>query len=280
MKFSMRALAFCGFVLLSGCANLQEVQDFTSESAKLSSYTVMVDYTINAYARTEPYLLPKIREREAAAEKMRKASRNDLISLQKAAASYMATLARLSGANAFSVDANIDKLSKSISNSPEFGVSDATVGAYSALLHKVSKWVLAKVQEDAVKQMINDGGDDFEKVVSGMGDVVRMMRKIHDNERKTVVGSLEMMIATTKVTSENYLVLALAQDRLSEKRDYYAKTDAIYEEAAKGIEHIKAGHHLMATNLTKLDSKEVREKLKQLRDDIKTVRDKLSASGI
>lgn len=277
----LRAAIFAYIILFLGaCSNLQEVRDFTSESAQLSGYTGIIDYTLGGYARSEAYLLPDIRATEKTANGTYQASRESLIGLHKLSSAYMTTLAKLAGADTFNIDTSVDKLAKSIKESPDFGIQSVTVDAYVNLVHTLSKWVLAGVQEKAVRHMIQDGGKDFEKIISGMGDVVRILRKVHDNERKTVLNSLETMILTTKTTPENYLVLALAQDRLNEKRAYYAKGDALYVAAAKGIKDIEDGHHIMAENLNRLDAKEVRDKLKQLRDDIKNVHDTLTMAGV
>lgn len=277
----LRAIICSSIVIsLGACSNLQEVRDFTSESAQLSGYTGIIDYTLGGYERSEAYLLPEIRATEKATEANRQASRESLLGLQKISEAYMTTLAKLAGADTFNIDTGVNKLATSIKASPDFGVQSATVDAYANLVHTVSKWVLEGAQEQAVRHMIRDGGEDFEKVIAGMSNVVRILHKVHENERRTVLDSLETMIMTTKATSENYLILALAQDRLKEKRAYYAKGDALYLAAAKGIQDIEEGHHLMAENLSRLDGKEVRDKLKQLRDDIKNVHDTLTMAGV
>lgn len=276
----LRAAIFAYIIFFLGaCSNLQEVRDFTSEGAQLSGYTKIVNYTLKGYARSEPYFHTDIRAAEKSADATRQASRESLLSLYKLSSAYMTTLSKLAGKDTFNIDTSEGKLTKSIKEAPDLGVQSVTVDAYANLVHTLSKWALAGVQEKAVCDMIRDGGNDFEKIISGMGDVVRILRKIHDNERKTVINSLETMILTTKNTSENYLLLALAQDRLSEKRALYAKGDALYDAAAKGIKDIQEGHHLMAENLNRLGSKEVRNRLKQLRDDMKNIKNTLSMVG-
>lgn len=270
----------CAVSLLGACTHLQDVRDFASESANLSAYPQAVDYTFEGYARSEPFLLPDNRDAEKANAAARQASRDSLIGLYKLSSAYMTTLAKLAGADTFNTGANIDKLAKAIKEAPSLGVQPATVDAYTKLVHILSKWALEAAQEKAVQQMVREGGDDFEKVISGMGDVVRILRKIHDNEQKTVINNLDMMIQTTPQTPGNYLALALARDRLAQKRADYARGDALYVEAAKGIKAIQDGHRVMTDNLDRLDAKEVADRLRQLRDDIKSVRQALARAGM
>lgn len=277
----IRAIVFAGATaLLGACSNMQEVRDFSSESARLAGYTGVVDYTLGGYGRSEAYLLPDIRESEKKADAARQGVRDSWLGLHKITSAYMTTLARLAGADTFSIDASVGKLGTSIKESPAMGLNGETVDAYGNLVHIVSKWMLSGVQQQAVKKFIREGGGDFEQVVTGMGDVVRILRKIHDNEKKTVLHSLEVMIATTRDTPENYLILALARDRLNEKRAFYARNEALYETAAKGIQAVRDGHHTLYENLDRLDAREVLDRLKKFRQDIESVRGTLAQAGM
>ncbi|MCX7146236.1 MAG: hypothetical protein NT042_08555 [Sulfuritalea sp.] len=269
----------CLGVSLGACVHLQEVRDFASESAKLSGYTGVIDHTLGGYARSEPYLIDDVRATEKKADQARQASRESLLSLHNVAAVYMTTLAKLAGEDAFSVDTGIDKVAKSIKAAPEFKIEQPTVDAYAKLVQIVAKWVSEAAQEKAVKAMVQDGKDNFDKVLTGMADIVRILGKIHENEQRSVLDGLDSMISTTPATPGNYLTLALARDQLNQKRIEYNKANALYVEAAKGIKAIQEGHRTLAENLDRLDAKDVTDRLKKLRDDIKNVRAALASAG-
>lgn len=280
MRIFRSAAIALSLLSLGACVHLDEVREFAGESAQLSGYTGVVEHTLGAYARAEPYLVEDVRIAEKIASDQRQASRDTLISLHKVASAYMTTLAKLAGEGSFNTDTGIDKVAKSITAAPELGVSSATVNAYATLVHKIAGWASEVAQETAVRKMIVDGKDDIESVLGGLADVARILDKIHQNEKRSVLDGLETMIATTPATPNNYLIIALARDQLNQKRVEYAKADAIFAKSAKGIADVREGFATLAKNIDRLDAKDVRDHLVQLRTDIKNIRNALSSAGI
>lgn len=270
--FHTRLLAALGCVLaLAGCANLQEVRDFAGESAKFSAYTELTTRFRDTYQREQPYLSGAADQLAQANDKRRQEAYQDLLAIHRNVATYLQTLATLAGDRTFDLTPGIDAVGKGIKAHPDLGLDGRQVDAYAGLAKIVSRWTTMAAQEKAVADMVRAGDPHLQALLDGMATLVGYYRKTHENERKTVLGFLEVETLLPK----DRLLTALGKAELLAKSREYQASEAQYAEAEKGIRRIQAGHKALVENLDRLSAAEAKALLQQFARDIKTIRGNL-----
>lgn len=262
---------------LSGCANLKEVRDFTKESAKLAAYTELTNRFVSTSDRQQAY---DFNAATTAAnlenDKERKAAKDTLLGLHKIASNYMKTLAQLAGEDTFVLDKEIEVISTSLKAFPNLGVKQDQIDAATKVVKVVVQWALAAAQEKAVKQMLNEGGPDAQKVLDGLVTVAVSYKGVFENEKATILEPLNLYTAVPPDgTAKDKMLWSIAREARRAKAIEYEALSANYKSSLDGLRAVAAGHEQMRGNIDKLDSYQVKAILKKLKDDVQTARESL-----
>lgn len=274
--FPIRLLATLGLALaVAGCANLQEVRDFAGESAKLSANTELTTRFRDTYQREQPYLSGAADQQAQANDKRRQEAYQDLLAIHRNVTAYLQTLATLAGDKTFDLSPGIDAIGKGIKAYPDLGLDSRQVDAYAGLAKIVGQWATSAAQDRAVRDMVREGDPHLQVLLEGMATLVGYYRKTNENERKSVLGFLEVETLLPK----DRLLAALGKAHLQAKTREYQAVEAQYAEVDKGIRRIQAGHKALAENADRLSAEEARVLLQRFAKDIKTVRSTLQVLG-
>lgn len=270
MKFLQVVTTFALVVLLHGCTNLKEVQDFAGQSAKLSGHTELTTRFRDTYYREQPYLSGEADRLAQENDASRKAAYQDLLKIHQTVTVYMQTLATLAGDKSFDVSTDINSLSSGISAHPAFGIDDTQVDAISGLAKIITKWATSAYQQRAVRKFIQEGDKPLQTALSGMEKLVDYYQKTNDNEWKTINGLLELELSFANQPDSN-LLATLARAHLQAKTSEYQLADQKYLETKQGIQTIANGHRLLVENLDKLSRQEIKDSLRQFSKDVKAI---------
>ena len=267
----------CAVTALNGCTSLQEVREYAGESAKFAGYKELTTHFRDTFAREAPYLSGNALDIAEANDRKRQEAYGDLIRVHDTLALYMMTLAKLAGETTFDLSQGIDATAGQIKAHPELGIDAAQVGAISNLTKLISKWALSAYQQDAVRDMINDGQAPLQTSLDGMRTLLRLYRKTHDNERKGVLGLFETEFALGKLQPKDPLLSALSRVHYQDKKAEYDAAERRFDTAEKGIERIAAGHTQLYRGVDRLSAREVKDALADVAKDIKALRKQLQA---
>ncbi|SDD94548.1 hypothetical protein SAMN05192589_110177 [Paracidovorax valerianellae] len=142
--------------VLQGCANLTAVREFGKSAAEVTSY-VDAGKAYQESARTiQPYLtsspvegdLPDARQRQVVAAN----------ALQQTLVGYFSTLAKLAGEDSFTLEKELEAISKGLQSLPPGTLDADTAEGAIALGKTLQRFVLARAQSDAVKDLVTEGG--------------------------------------------------------------------------------------------------------------------------
>lgn len=257
---------------LAACVNLKEVRDFAGESGRLSAYTELTTRFRDTYERERPYLSGDNLSGEAKNDTGRKEVYPDLIKVHDRVSLYLKTLAKLAGDETFDLSKQIGAVADGIKANSSFGLEEKHVKAYSDLGMIAAKWITSAYQQSAVREMVREGDGQLQVLLSGMGDLVRLYRKTHIQEKKTVLGFFDIEVPFLD-TSQDQLLRVLTQAHVQAKEKEYATAEAKYDEVAKGIQKIAEGHSVLFRNVNTLDLDEVKAQMGNISKDIKAVRE-------
>lgn len=272
---ALRCLAACALSLaVSGCVNLKVVRDFAGESARLSEYTELTTRFRDTYERERPYVSGEAERLAQANDRERKAAYRDLLAVHRTVARYMATLGTLAGDRTFDLSKNLDAAASDIKAHADFGLGPKQVDACSNLAKVVAKWLTSDRQEKTVRAMIREGDPPLQDLLEGMSALVEHYRRTDANERKSVLGLLEMELPFAD-TPKDHLLATLAKAHLQAKTREYELAEARYGEAERGLRSIREGHRKLVENAERLSSDEARAVIERFTKDIQTIRKNL-----
>jgi hypothetical protein len=273
-KTVLIALAVSG---IAGCVSLEEVRDYAGESARLAAYTELTTRFRDTYERERPYVFGPVDSAARENDRKRKAAYRDLMRIHTTVVRYMQTLGRLAGDETLDLTTELEALSGGIARYPQLGIDEQKVDAVSNVARIVSRWVMGAVQLRSVQEMVREGDPHMQQVLEGMAALVRVERRTHENERRTVLGFLESEIPFAD-TPQDRLLAALARAHLLEKTREYDAVEPKYAAAERAITRIAEGHHALAKNVDRLSLTETRELVKACVKDLRAVRDSLKAA--
>jgi len=181
---------------------------------------------------------------------------------------YMQTLASLAGENAFDLSKEIDSLSGGIKAYPDFGIDSKHVDAVAGIAKVIARRITSAYQESAVQDMVEEGNEPLQKTLEGVEALVHCYKKTNENERKSVLGFLEVEIPFAD-NSKDRLLKILARAHVQAKTAEYKNVELKYDEAEKGIKSIADGHRILFENIDKLSNEEVKHNQTSLTKTIK-----------
>ena len=268
MKRLVPILLIAGF--LSACANLKEVRDFAAESAKFSTYSDLTTRFRDTTERERPYLMGANLAQEETTDKARKEVYPELLKIHQRVSLYFKTLAKLAGDETFDMSREVATVGDTLKQHPPFGIETKHVDSYSSIGKIVSKWITSGYQQSAVREMVRKGDPDIQVLLGGMGDLVRLYRKTHAQEKSIVLGFFEVEIPL-RTGPEDALLAALAKTHAQSKIMEYRLVESKYDDAESGITKIMHGHKALVDNVNNVSASDVTTLLQGISNDIRVL---------
>lgn len=256
--------------ILSACANLKEVRDFATESAKFSTYTDLSTRFRDTTDRARPYLTGDNLAQEEATDKGRKEVYPELLKIHERVALYFKTLAKLAGDETFDLSHEVATVGDTLKQHPAFGIEPKHVDSYSSIGNTVSKWITTGYQQSAVREMVREGEPKIQILLGGMGDLVRLYRKTHTQEKRIVLGFFEAELPFRN-SPQDALLAALARTHVQSKAMEYRLVESKYDDAERGIRKIMQGHRALVDNVNNISATDVKTLLQGTSNDIRVL---------
>lgn len=254
-------------VLLQGCANLESVREFGKTAAELSSFPDAGKAYQESARVIKPYLAvePVLANRAEVREEQVKDAR----AVQATLAAYFATLAKLAGEDMFSLDKELDGISKGLQALPSGLIDAETANAAVTLAKTLQKYVLARAQAKAVRELVQEGGPPAMRILDRLQTVATSWHGSLANDQKTI-GNTLAVLGMARDTPP--LLGILAKTRQMEVDETYRASLKRIDTAKAALGKIKEAHTVMETNLDRLDSQQVQVLLKQAVADMKSIK--------
>jgi len=267
-------------LMLGGCASngpvsLAEVRDFADASASLGGYGELSRRYRDTYEREQPYLSPAADRIAKENDARRHAVYKDFVSIQKSLVLYMQTLGVLAGDARYDLSERIDDLGNALGASPESGLQQRHVVAYTSLTRLLTRVIASGYQNRSVDTMVRDGDADVQLLLEAMISLTRLYAKTNENEKKTVLGIFDVEIPFSTRSADRMLV-TLAKVHYLNKSTEYKLVDKRYDAALQGLSKVALGHQKMREHVNALRSEEVRKLLASYGRDLRKLRDSLS----
>jgi hypothetical protein len=168
----------------------------------------------------------------------------------------------------------LDAIAKGVQSLPAGAIDADTAASAIALSKTLSKYILARTQASAVKELVTEGGPDAMRLVARLESVATSWRGALDNDSRTVGNTISALAAARDTPP---LVSMLARDRLAQHQQNYSQALQRLDTAITALRKIRTAHDAMATNLNSLDSKELHSLLKEAVADLKAAKKSLDA---
>lgn len=291
LKLPTTVLLSLGLLAAAGCANLGVVRDFADSSAKLTSYKGVTARYVTSADRQLEDLPPQARHEETRKVLLElkdttTKQKDTLLKLHAATTGYMAALAGLAGKDAYSISAEIDKVSGSIAAFDELGINAEHVQAYGNIVEKVADWAMAAQQAKDVKRMVKENGEDMDKLLEAMefategyGRVLKQEATASEAlaEDRAFVWNEKMPGDTNSLTVERREVLgALLRKTSAAEKAEQSKALEAQKAAAAGLNEVRVAHRKMVDNVDRLNAKDIQALLKKATSDLKAIRDDIA----
>lgn len=243
----MKHLTACAALLLSqllpGCAGLPtaapepaQVRALAAGEQALPAFGELALRHRDSYARLRPYLSPQQDASEQVLDRQRRAMHADVALIQRGVSLYLQALGRLAGQEYLALDNEIKAAGSAIRAWPDSGIVDRDVAAYTVVLRLLARLQGEAGQRAQLAQVLREGDDAVQTLLSTLASLLRLYDKAGDNERDIVLGQLEMDLAFADTPQQRLLVVlarTLQQSKTEEYRLY-------------GLRHTLAGQQLAA----------------------------------
>lgn len=263
----------CAFTL-AGCAatpppttSLAEVRTFADNAASLEGYPELARRYRDTYERERPYLSPAAEKLARANDVRRRAVYADFVNVQKTVVRYMQTLSLLAGDARYDLAPRLDEVDTNLKAGTESGLGPRHATAYIGLTRLLARMVGSNYQQRSVGALVREGDADLQTLLDGMITLTRLYAKTSDNEKKTVLGLLDVEIASAPRGTDR-LLLVLAKVHQQDKTAEYKLQDKRYELAAQGLAKVAQGHKKLRENLDHLGSADTRAMLAGYASDV------------
>ena len=276
----------CSALVAGGCSNLGAVREFAASSARMTDYRAATDHYLDSADRQLAELpatgrFDGTREQLQALKQVTARDKATLLGLHATTTGYMRALARLAGADAYSVSSEIGKVARAIETSEALGIDEDHVDAYANIARRVSDWALAARQARDVRHLVTENGADMDKLLEAMqrateayGIVLEQEIAAYDAlaDYRRAVWAAELP-GDAALTPERREVIATLLRR-SELSDREAQRQArkAQRAAARGLERVRRAHADMLRNVDRLDADQVQDLLRAAADDLKSIR--------
>lgn len=251
--------------LLAGCASQQPsqaVSDFAAEAAKLSEFTALTTRYRDTYQREQPYLTAAADARERPVDAGRRGAAADFASVGHGVTLYMQTLARLADGGTYDFSPQIKNTATAIKAWPDSGLSSGHVNAYSRLAQLLARLATRPRQEQAVRQLLAEGGPAAQELLDAMVVLVRNYDNSNDDERRIVLGYFEAAIPFAD-TPRDRLLATLAKAHQQDKTAQYGVVDRRYALLQTRLATIANSHRQLLADSARLDDGTAQAALRQ-----------------
>ena len=264
---------------IGGCAttaqpSLVEVRAFADASASLGGYAELAHRYRDTYQRERPYLSPAADQLARANDARRQAVYDDFVNLQKALVRYMQTLALLAADARYDLGPRIDDIGTGLKTGADSGLTARQITAYTGLTRLLARVVASGYQQRTVDAMVRDGDADVQDLLDAMITLTRLYAKTSENEKKTVLGTLELALASAPRGTDS-LLLILARVHLQNKTVEYQLIDKRDALAMQGLVKVAQGHRTLRDNLHQLTRDDTRAMLASYAQDLRIIHDGL-----
>ncbi|HQQ69568.1 MAG TPA: hypothetical protein PLL92_04545 [Alicycliphilus sp.] len=291
-------------VILTACANLNAVRDFSKESAQLAAYRDATEKMVANPAellRQAPAVatFEQDRARLKIQAEERARLRDSMLKMHNVVAGYMAALAKLAGDETFSFTSSINEVKGALVESTQFGINADTVKTYASLVTTVSNWLTAAIQAKQVRTMVSKNGEAMDRMLAGLEDVSLSVAGILQQDRQILLNYRDFYedgfkfdfgpeqpppnnLSTTQLSNyeeqRNVAIRRREAARILVERSNAAMVATQQEAvdsanaAVSGVRTVRQGHNDMRRNVEQLTSEQLTTKLRQLIGDLQDVR--------
>lgn len=268
--------------LLGGCAStghvsLTEVRAFADASVSLGGYAELSRRYRDTYEREQPYLSASADKVARINDAKRRVVYNDFVSVQKAVVLYMQTLSLLAGDARYDLGTRFDELSTGLKANTESGLTQRHATAYIGLTRLLTRVAASGYQQRSVDALVRDGDADIQTLLEAMMTLTRLYVKTNDNEKKTVLGLLDVELQTAPRGTDR-LLLVLARVHQQDKTAEFKLLDRRYDLAIQGLTRVALGHQRLRENLHQLTREDVRVMVSGYANDIRVMYEGLVAN--
>jgi hypothetical protein len=274
-----------------GCANLGAVRSFAATSSQLTGYREVTErYVASADRQLANLPAGKLYEPNRkdllALKHSSEQQKDSLLKLHNTATGYMSALAELAGEDAYSLSADIDKVSGAITAAPELGIGAEDVAAYGKIAQLVSSWIVAARQARDVKAMLKTYGDDMDRLLGAMQRASRSYEGVLRQEQAASNSIQLVRLAAWKQPksgdglldeARRDAIVAMSNQAYAGIAEQQAKALQAATAASQGLAQVRSGHAAMLKDADRLKSKQLQALLKQAVADMKSVRAQLDA---
>lgn len=273
-------------VLLTGCANLESVRDFSKQSASLTSGPEAIDYWANWDKRSQRYnaivgKLPPINNVLAKGptgplSPPTKEQVQAIKALQSVLSAYMSKLGALAEDDLVDISKQVDGLVENLNNLPSNNPDEKKKAndAYGEII-KLVKLPLDAYRHRKVKQLIVENDTNIQALTKGLSVAMGSVAKFADAERQSVLTWYEITTGDYPSPPSFANAYQWEKDRKSIIESHESKAAAIsaYE---KSLVTIGSLHSEMAKNLSAFNTQSFKilaSSLKDARSEIIAARD-------
>lgn len=243
----LRATVLLIVTFLAGCANLQGVQNFARSYDKLAAYPELTQNFVDTYAREQPYLPSASDAVARETDQKRQAAQADLLKIHAIVGQYMSTLGKMAGDTTFETHSADSAVSTAVQEHPELGLNALYLEALSRLSTLTARWAIEQLQVNAVRDMIRDGHDSFQTILTGMKSIIRLYRKTAENEKKNFTNFFEVELMMID-PAQNRLLVSLARAHSLQQVRSYDQVIGRCQTLEKTIDAMVAYHAFLADN--------------------------------
>ena len=271
-KINFFALSIFGAILLllSGCADLKGIRQFSEISADSAGYTALsIDYvkTLERKKRfQEPSHYPELDE----VIKRRKEQQPALLGLHKGVQEYMTAIGALAADELVSYNNALDSFSNNIKSAKI--IDDKGVDAFSALTKLIAKAATDAYRQDKLNQIIGESNADFQILITSMSKIVG---EDYVASLKNEADAVDQFYQEIIVIAENAPPQQASIELLKESQQ--VKKDAIEAKKqsclayAKLLKNIGKGHELLFQNREQLTAQQFLNTLQGYSNEIKAL---------
>ncbi|MFN9030241.1 MAG: hypothetical protein ACK54C_02380 [Betaproteobacteria bacterium] len=258
-------------IVLSGCANLDAVRNFAQSSSALTSYpdagAAYVESGRQWTLLPAPAPLPDGRKPVTLEERQQQVSAS--LKLQSALSSYFAVMAKLAGADAFTLDNELTSVASGLKGLPGQADNAAMIDTANNLLKLAVKYALMPVQQSSVRALVSEGGPPAMSLVDHLDRLAGDWQSQMVQDDTSMKNFLSLMAATKDA---NKSVEFLLSDRSQQFTVHAGTRQQRVASVRAGLKTIKSGHEAMVRDIDRLDGSQLQALLKQAVADLKQVR--------
>ncbi|MEW9898502.1 hypothetical protein ABWL39_07715 [Chitinivorax sp. PXF-14] len=263
--------------LLAGCANLAELRQFSGETSRLTSYTVLIDETDHALRAAQPFLeLPEARQAASQSLNALDAARPDLGRLHLVCSSYFAAMARLSGDDSFSVDRNIDQVADAIKAQPAWRVEDDTVDNARKLARILADVAGQAYQQRSIDRYLREAGPMADRLLAAMQLAAESLKGATLQSQQSVEAWFEgaqIQLSAPSTPATSRILAKVLLDTQARKLVQHQARLAQFDAMIKALDEIRGANQRLISANTQLSAQELNDTLKRVRGDLKAVRE-------